>query len=377
MPNESESFAQITLDGARFTGGRLPLDAMVELERYQKVVLEAAKIEWLEDHPEMQVPADFAVGFELFISEITPGSAVLDIQRPVVRQTYKPYYKRGRNQYSRQLNAVMDPTVDVMTAPLLAVPEFRATGASLSPGDTVLFDSTAATVPTTLLTPEDRDNLFALRIVEYDKAIKRQKIKRHTDSGMIAGRLTALDANTQGFTLDSLHHGKVTGRYKNPGLTADLKAVLDSSTVAPVVRLKSELRYLEDELKLISDVSNVELLEIDGMPWSRRFVELAGLSVDWSGEGGGAEMISFTALDAAGEILSNIHGRDGRIPGIFPMEDGGIQLEWASRESVSSVEVSPDAHFVLFALPPGSDIPTEKETNNLELVLEFVREVTE
>jgi hypothetical protein len=136
--------------------------------------------------------------------------------------------------------------------------------------------------------------------------------------------------------------------------------------------LDGTFRFLEDQLKFILGVSSVELLEIDGKSWSRRFVELAQLTPDWSGEGGGAEIISFPALDAARQILIRADERGLALPGIFPMEDGGVQLEWSSARTVFSVEIDRDVRFTFFELRSPASESVHIESENLPVILENV-----
>ena len=60
MSDEPQPSAKrFRLTGARFDGGRLPVDSLVELERYQDVIRIAAEAEWRHDHPDAELPSDF------------------------------------------------------------------------------------------------------------------------------------------------------------------------------------------------------------------------------------------------------------------------------------------------------------------------------
>ena len=50
---------RVRLTGARFEGGRLPVDSLVELQKYQDIVRIAAEAEWKQVHPGEQLPDDF------------------------------------------------------------------------------------------------------------------------------------------------------------------------------------------------------------------------------------------------------------------------------------------------------------------------------
>ena len=66
---------RVRLSGARFDGGRLPVDSLVELQKYQDVVRIAAEAEWRQAHPDEDIPADLRSSVSLTIERIDEGSA--------------------------------------------------------------------------------------------------------------------------------------------------------------------------------------------------------------------------------------------------------------------------------------------------------------
>lgn len=87
--------------------------------------------------------------------------------------------------------------------------------------------------------------------------------------------------------------------------------------------------------------------------WHPKLVELSHLASGWL-DGTQGKLIAPAALGAAHDLLQVIANASIRPPGIFPMESGGIQLEWASPHWVRSIEVDSDGAFVLFSLEPPS-----------------------
>jgi hypothetical protein len=384
----NEAFVRITLEGARFAGGRLPIDAMTEVVAYQQVLRDAARIEWERENPDEDAPTGLTDGLQLVLKDIVPGSAILELERVgSIREDqasnaeelpdFTAFYERGIAELERELTLVTDPGTPVLDLPLLASPAFLNLASSLEAGESVRAESIAkssdqAVILVPSLTEATHREVVAVRGIEYRKAIEKNRVRRRTKTESLAGKLISLNAQKRTFTFDSLHYGEVNGRYKSEAITDDLKAVLQSSALAPVVRLDGTFRFLEDQLKFILGVSSVELLEIDGKSWSRRFVELAQLTPDWSGEGGGAEIISFPALDAARQILIRADERGLALPGIFPMEDGGVQLEWSSARTVFSVEIDRDVRFTFFELRSPASESVHIESENLPVILENV-----
>ena len=61
---------------------------------------------------------------------------------------------------------------------------------------------------------------------------------------------------------------------------------------------------------------------------AERLDELASLEPNWDGYG--AKLIDPAALRQASVVLEDLHGWPLREPEIFPVPDGGVQLEWTS-----------------------------------------------
>lgn len=367
-------FARIRLSGERFEGGRLPVDALVEIQRYQEIVLAAARREWLDEHPDEELPEGFNESFGLTITTLEAGSAQVLLERTETHE-FDRFYDRGRDEFDREVNTLLTPDEPVTNAPLFEEKAFQDLAASLLVDEafivTAFHDAVEAPVPTSIsqaqrveiLVPREKELKTELR--------KRRAALRHREDRAVAGRLHELNPNERSFEIETLHYGKLKGFYKAADITDDLKAVLDVSSKAPVVRIRGDLQFKSGDARRIWNATEVELLEIDGQPWSRRLVELASLTPDWDGEVPGAEMISFASLDAARDLMLRLSNADAVRPSIFPTEEGGVNLEWASPVSVSSIEISPDAEFILFNLPEGSNQGTEEETADLERAVDF------
>lgn len=371
-------FARIRLSGERFSGGRLPVNALAEIQRYQAVVLEAARREWLEAHPDRELPEGFDAALGLVITDVEDGSAQVLLERPSIADLDE-YFERGRDDFEQNLTAIFDLDESVTEAPLFGLKDFQAFGTSLINGDAIEVTSytrDARPASTTSFTKEELSDVIAPRQKELKRVNDRlRRQARHVEDRAVAGRLVELNPEKRSFQLDTLHYQVITGWYKNSDITEDLRNVLNASTKAPVVRVRGDLQFRGGKVWRLWDATEVELLEIDGHPWSRKLVELASLTPDWDGEVPGAEMISFTALDAARDLMLRFSEAEVARPSIFPTEDGGVSLEWASSTSVSTIEIGPDAEFILFNLPEGSNQGTEQSTADLERAVLFGIEV--
>lgn len=432
--SQREEFSEFTLRGARFDGGRLPVDALVELGRYRALLLEAASRAWAQDHQDAPLPEDFDAEFDLAIVEVRDGSATSLLERP--ESAYGEYFDRGRDEIERLFQEVVaglatplfeEPPMDAFEAPredseadeaskvpasseldsgtdgssaqegeqsesveeqpegfievepprsstftregiisYASLPAFREIGSSLQAGESAeIVTPSGERVEIDSAARVDRIRPLVERIDQI--VVPPPPLKREYRKNSIAGRLVSLDPENRSFRVKTLLHGELSGRYKDDALFDDLKAVLNSSAQAPVVRIAGRMSWAGETLKRILEAQRIELLEIAGEAWSRNIIELASLPRLWDEESGGGEEISFTALEAARELLRAAQPEQDSAPGIFPIESGGVLLEWTVPTRVTSVEISPDEtpEFVVhtFALEPRRS--TELTTTNL------------
>lgn len=431
-PTEEVSgiFASFTLDGARFNGGRLPIDALVELQRYRELVLEAAKQAWRKANPNEEIPADFSNEFDLAVTEIEDGSA-----KPVMekaRSAYDNFYDTGRldvealfadivnrnfgielddsakigaadpeaasaveelieneEDPSREHTTTDDGTVvgpdDEATTVrlrqqllfnLASLDAFRDFGSSLRREDSLIL-SGSETHEKVRITAETAPQVFRPIFEQLaidmapDEEEPPEKTKR---TATVAGRLIALNADAKNFKINTLLYGQVHGRYKEHETLEDLKAVLESSAHAPLIRVTGRMSWEGDELLRILNVDDVELLEIESEPWSRRIVELASLAQDWHPDLDKSPLISFIAIDAAREVLRATQESD-MSPGIYPADDGGVIVEWGSPQRVVTLEISTEPDFFLFHLDVASGDATEFDTEDLSEAIVRVGEI--
>ncbi|MDQ0635065.1 hypothetical protein QFZ40_002974 [Arthrobacter pascens] len=428
VEDESGVFATLKLDGARFNGGRLPIDALVELQRYRELILEAAKLAWREANPGEEVPADFSSEFDLAVTEIEDGSAVPVMEK--TRSAYDSFYDAGRldvealfaDIVNRNFGVILNdsgqesaayqespsvggdqdgdatPPDEVgpgdeadaesedeeettrqskqrLLSSLASLDAFRDFGSSLREEDSLLLSGTE-THEEVCITSETAPRVFrpiferlALELVETEE----EAPERRKYTSTVAGRLIAVNAEARNFKIKTLLFGQVHGRYKEAERLEDLKKVLESNAQAPLIRVTGRMSWLGDHLRQILNVDEVELLEIETEPWSRRIVELASLAKNWHPELGKSPLISFVAIDAAREVLRATQESEIS-PGIYPGEDGGVIVEWGSPQRVVTLEISPELDFFLFHLDVVSGEAIEFDPEDLSEVIERVGE---
>ena len=372
------------MEGEAFAHARIPVQSLIEIQRYGEAVLEAACFAWLRDHPGSDLPSDFRDGFQLVMADVEEGSATPVLERDAT-STYDDYYSLGRDDLDRtaaELETWLEtdeesrPDIDLASLELLGVPAFVNLGSSLPEGARLEVISASATHPQAFSADLRTSALIPLAAARIGLLAPTDppKVKLQSTPGEVAGQLFSLDADKRSFDMMSVKHGKLHGRYTDDKLTSDLRAVLANRDRAPLVRFTALLRFEGDKLVRLLRVTQVQLLETDGKPWSRRFKELATLDRGWDGTEE-SEAVVFAALDAARELLNECVTAHKAVPGLFPMPDGGVQLEWSEPSFVTSIEISPDIEFTLFDLDVATSAVRESMSTDLGDAKKFVREV--
>ncbi|MFG6401470.1 hypothetical protein [Microbacterium sp. P04] len=371
-------FKRIRLNGDRFKGGRLPVDSLIELQRYQDVVRKLAEFEWRRDHPEDDLPPDFADAVGLTIEKIDEGSAdvLLAFEQ---HATYVQYQAEAQDAADATIAAAYahTPLPDLPSVPPALVAEIREEiadiGGSLVDGQSIEFYADPADEAPTVITIETRrearaDLMLAGFFADPEPPSIAPVVEKGNES--LVGRITAVDADSTKFEMVT-SQGKVHGWYReNTSLLEDLRAVLNSAQDGPLTRVTGELRTKNGEAQRFWQTDSVELVEFDDTGAGKRLTEFATLPSGW--EDGEGEQISFVALEAAQEIVRGI-GADVELPGLFPTPEGGVLVEWARVAGVRSIEILADGTFELFEMTPDDRGGVHSETKNLTEAIDFAR----
>lgn len=373
MTTASQPFATVTMDGDQFEHGRLPVRALAELQRYAALVLQAAELKWREGNPGKDLPEDFHESFQLTIAEVRPGSATSVLERPAA-SVYDPYYEEGRVDFEAALQGVLSDQTPDPWRELLASNDFGELGSSLNEGEFLSLPATGLRNAEIKVTPSD----YTKKIHTAHEAATRislppppMVVQRRKESAWIVARLVALNGLASKFTV-LVDDSGVNGKFTNPEVFDEMKAVLGTSEKSPVVRIFGRMSFVDDELDRILDAEIVQVLEVDGEPWSGRFIELAHLAEGWNDEAQTSEPVAFSAMDGAREILRYVMATGLDLPGIYPSEDGGISLEWASPLRVITIEVSPDGLFEMNRYSRDGENVSVDPTENLDEVKKFI-----
>lgn len=373
MAQPESSVRRIKLTGARFTGGRLPVDSLVELERYQELLRIVARSSWLQDHPGETLPAEFDDEVSLTIESIEEGSA--DVLLAFEQHAMFQEYRRLADDTISESIAAAYESRDLPEMPAALAAEVRERivllGTTLEEGQSIQVYTAGPSNPPIEITVASRREVvdtFTLEafIAEPVPTVVGE-LSAHSET--VVGRITEVDAEKATYRFESLQHGRLIGHY-NPDsvLIDDIRKLLDSPEQGPILRLEGLLQHKRDGSPWrFTETYAVEEFVPGTGPWAARLIEFAQLSTGWA-DSSDAAPVAVVALEAANSIMQALADAGRDLPSFFPTEEGGIILEWATLTMVRSVEVNGNAEFELFARPVTGGASLRATTNLQEAV---------
>ena len=371
---------RVRLSGARFDGGRLPVDSLVELQKYQDVVRIAAEAEWRQAHPDEDIPADLRSSVSLTIERIDEGSADVFLAFEQ-HQVYVQYQAEAQDVADAFLIAAYAgtelPHFSALTADEDA--ELRQTvaefGATLKPEQSIEFYPDGPdSHPVTITIETHKDAVIHLsRIHDFlvpPESMTRKAVLEKVDQSLV-GRITAVDAAKKRFTLILSDGQELHGWYRQrPELLEDFREVVNSAAEGPLTRISGELQSKNGKPYRFWEASTIERIEFDDTSWGVRLASFAALQSGW--DGGEATQVSSVALEAAQMILRAADRVQAERPGVFPTEEGGVLIEWADQFGVRSIETLADGSFEMFSLRSGQHKGDHSETSDLNVAVVFI-----
>ncbi len=369
MP-EAERFGVIRLRGGRYEQLGLPLVAIAELGRYEKLVHNVARSLYLREHPNRKrVPRGPAFELALRLTAVEPGSVkpVLERALPTTEAlfaTEHDWFEESRRLINEALRGFNDEQSHLIANfPADCLDDFSAVGRSLAADESIEFSDVHGDTPPAILNVD-----------------VRKRIVRHTKLGhldvetLLIGRVTGLRSQPAKFDFKVEENGrKFEGSYHDDGMFSQLKSVMDEEDRASLVALSAVARQTPDgETVELVDVLAVELTLPD--TWRERLSQLARLQAGWLDKGSSPP--SAQALDQTERLLLGCLDEMLPRPGIFPTPEGGLQLEWTSPDSETEVRISADGsvHVLWFSTSTDDDREADySPDDDLANVATFIR----
>jgi len=318
MSGQAEEFEYVHLSGARFKDGLLPVAAVSELTRYQRLLVDVAKALFLADNPERQRVSLRSIDLEsddLLISALHDGSTGVElaVRRSEALIPANDYLERSRVLIEQAFTSLSEEGELVNGFPAELVPQLAAMGQSIPAGETYTWAKSRQEWEGSSARLTRSTTVPIRSAVDNEEEVEERQLHVFI-LGVYSDPLTfRYRSSDDGRTLE--------GRYTSPGLFSTLKENAEPAGRAPLVALTAMVRPGDDE---IVDVLAIE--QVLPPEWSQRLEELAALKDGWLDGSGSA--ISREAMRAAETLLFWCVDEGIARPGIFPTESGGIHLEW-------------------------------------------------
>lgn len=224
VPKDDRSeFKRVRLTGARFEGGRLPVDSLVELQKYQEIVRIAAEAEWKGENPGQDAPLDLLDAISLTIERIDVGSADIFLAFEH-HQEYAQYQEDAQEAASAVLAAAYSGE-EVPDLPGLSASDaygFRTIvaelGSTLGPDQAIeYYPHATGSTPITISADTRKHALEALLAPENFLLPSEQPEELPSltkENVSLVGKVTALDTDKQTYKFTLQDGRKLLGHYR-------------------------------------------------------------------------------------------------------------------------------------------------------------------
>ena len=323
-------FLEPRLVGARFEGGTIPLEVLKDLAVLEEMVVEVAKCEFKKDNASRQrVPRGFADGIDLKLTGIEDGSA-----KPVIclvaASTLLPGFETGTEQYFNRAREQIVRTVaaaendrDVTEAMSRAcLSYFDRLGRSLKEDEFIEFQQ--ENQPPARLTRQARHRL-----------VQASQVREYTEEVTVRGVVPEADQADMTFEVQLATGKKVGGPMPDQHRETIIEA-FNGYTDGTKIMVHGIGKYdWQDKLVSLDTIEHVTIL--DPRDVSARLDEFRTLKNGWL-EGIGVPPSS-QGLDWLSNQFSRLYPDDLALPYAYPLEDGGVLLEWPFGQGEASLDI--------------------------------------
>ncbi|MQY06478.1 hypothetical protein [Actinomadura macrotermitis] len=350
MTNPSVPFGRWRLRGGRYEKAGLPVEALPEFARYERLVIDVAKGLYKRRHRErVRAPRGFTDNFELRLTDIQPGSVIPVLEAPATPEDAlfngvdSSIFEEARILIQDTLRSIHQQGKIPPSFPPQALKEFSRFGRSLQDDETLEFDP--GTNHSAIYTQSIR------RTIQEIADLDRFEVET-----ILIGQVVSIMADRSAFEFRVGREGKtVSGHFSSDEIVRELKAYLDSSSMAPTVSISCvALQSGDRQIVEIQDVLGIEPVLPE--EWNSRLREIEGLPDGWL-DGDGMS-ISRRVLRQAESLLLDFLDSGIEKPRIYPMPSGGVQFEWLLELAEVSAEILPSGQVSLFAF---SKLDEERE----------------
>lgn len=354
--------ALVYFEGGRHTAEGMPVDTLRELETFQKLLIEVAKDQWREDHPDRpRVPGSIEESLQLRLSEVRDDSSV-------------PMLVAGEAflDPGNLLGRARDGLVELLSQ-VVATGRFPA---NLHPEVGKYLKRLGSTLPSAewlVVSSENRTRRLTYKRTDRNAAVYAETTAASMPhEGAIMGQVVRLDPSRYSFEFRVLSGEVIKGHYVDEKITEGLQPHLGpiADATAFVILKAGYSHNLTGGPAKILDVTHVDFVMDGDAPWASRLKQLARLEPGWLD--GGGDAISPRALHHASELLGKLRFATKRNAMIFPTVDGDVQLEFPGDTSNLEILVPNSGPVEVYFLDVEDDTEVDEEFATLDEVAEFL-----
>jgi hypothetical protein len=326
--------AALRFSGGRYERGGFPLDAIDELEKYQRLIIEAAKKVWRDQNPDKQrLPKKFNDRVRLLLTSVEPGSVlpVLEREHTIIAKMPSDLLALSIGYVDEAFALIAEKQALPDDYPESMIPLTRMFGGSLSPKEKITF------------------RYGSKRPVKYTQELRKaflesQRVIDRAGSGALIGTVRMLDA-AQEFIFIDAEDRAISGFFSEKSIFDDLHEVHGMRDTADLVWITCDFIFDEqrEQVVRITDVAAAGTFAHSSDVWAAPLAELTLFADGWlDGEGSRVEL---TALLGALDLLDAITEAELEGPSIFPDLNGGVRLEWLTDDAHTTLTIDDQPHF--------------------------------
>lgn len=321
-------FIRPKLVGDRFAEHSIPLEVLKDWIAFEALINDAARFLYKQENPERRrSPRGFDKGFSLHISQVTDGSAVLELDQFNIPGTLLPdehavWFVRARDFVLDAIAAIAAGADVAGALPQHLVSYFDRFGRSL----------------------RDDEHIELPRVgtasVRYDPAIRKRIVlsqaTEYRTEETLRGSIYEVNTKTATFQLELPSTHRIQAGYDEDHFPAVIAAVGQVKTSLAVVS-GIVVRGTDDAIKRIENVSAVELL--DPLDVATRLLQIAALPEGWL-EPGVGPAIDKAGLQWLAKAWEQNWPADAPLPLLFPTPSGEIEAEWSGAHALITVAIN-------------------------------------
>ncbi len=344
-------FLRSTYEGARFAGGRVPVEVLGDLTALRELLVDFARLIFLEERPDRsRFPRGYLESTALWLTGIEDGSAALLLERPATEvlplDIESDPFEDARDRLLEAVEAAAQGHVAMRPMPSKLLKRFNQIGRGLRPGEHLEFVS-----PT------------GARRATYDHEVRRRLVEDVApvlDDFIAIGPVVAVELDKGSIRVQT-ETGPVDAAYPEDA-DKDVRGLLQGQPASgryvdgaiPVRAVGTGL--FRRGLLVRFDADELEVVEFDRTGDFASLVKevtaILRLPEGWlDGEG---EPVAEDIAEHFLVVMVGIADAGFSKPFVYPTPTGGLRAEWTFPDSEAVCEVDRDRSVFVHVVEKGN-----------------------